>query len=207
MIRTLLFDADGVIQTTSDSFYSEIKSHVPLDQAEEFIQQVFAAERPALTGKADFRENLQLLLEQWQVVKSVDEVLATWHRINIVPSVLAMLKGFRDEGYKVCLATNQQANRMRYMRHELGLDDHFDHAFYSCELGAAKPSAEYFSSIMEQLDTVPLEVLFIDDSADNIASATRCGIHTEHFCVDGRRDPVADLSNALRKHLPDGACS
>jgi hypothetical protein len=72
MITTLLFDADGVIQTTSDAFYSEIKSHVASEHAEKFIQQVFATERPSLTGKADFRENLQLLLQQWRVVNSVD---------------------------------------------------------------------------------------------------------------------------------------
>jgi HAD superfamily hydrolase (TIGR01509 family) len=119
-------------------------------------------------------------------------VFATWHRIEIVPGVLSMLKGLRNEGYKVCLATNQQANRMRYMRRELGLDDHFDHTFYSCEVGAAKPSADYFDSIMGQLKVAPREVLFIDDSVDNIASAAQCGIHTEHFCVDGRMDPVMD---------------
>lgn len=198
MIKALLFDADGVLQETAASFFTDIRSLVSVERADEFLEQVFAAERPALIGQSNFREDLQALLKQWQIDESVDEILAMWHRIDLVPGILSLIKDLRDNGYTACLATNQQALRMRYMRHSMGLDQHFKHAYYSCELGVAKPSSEYFLAIQRDLSIGPDEILFIDDSAANILGADSCGLLTEHFSLVGRPDAAGDLARIIR---------
>ena len=198
MITTLLFDADGVLQATEDSFYTDIKSLVSVQHADEFLGQVFAAERPSLAGQADFREDLQYLLKQWRVDQSVDEVLAMWHRTDLVPGILSLLKALRHIGCTVCLATNQQVIRMQYMRHSMGLDQHFDRSYYSCELGVVKPSRHYFLAIQRDLGVAPEQILFIDDSSLNIEGADACGLLTEHFSLVGRDDAAVDLAKLIR---------
>ncbi|MDP6346175.1 MAG: HAD-IA family hydrolase, partial [Alphaproteobacteria bacterium] len=42
-------------------------------------------------------------------------------------------------------------------------------AFFSSQLGAAKPDREVFHRLLAELDHAPAETLFIDDSADYIA--------------------------------------
>ncbi|MFT4798862.1 MAG: putative hydrolase of the HAD superfamily [Candidatus Azotimanducaceae bacterium] len=198
MTTTLLLDADGVLQETAASFYTDIKALVNAEDADRFLEQIFAAERPALTGQADFREDLQTLLKQWQVLHAVDDVLAIWYRIDLVPGILSLLKNLRDRGCTVCLATNQQASRMQYMRHHMRLDQHFDRAYYSCELGVAKPSSEYFVAIQHDLGVAADQILFIDDSLPNIEGAARSGLLTEHFSLVGRDDAALDLAKLIR---------
>ena len=87
MIKAVLFDADGVLQETAASFFTDIKSLASVERADDFLEQVFATEGPALIGQSNFREDLHTLLKQLQAEDSVDEVLAMWHRINLVPII------------------------------------------------------------------------------------------------------------------------
>ena len=56
----------------------------------------------------------------------------------------------------------------------------------SAEVGMMKPDPEIFKLACEQFDLRPEDIFFIDDSAANIASATKLGFHTHHFV-----DPAA----------------
>jgi putative hydrolase of the HAD superfamily len=87
----------------------------------------------------------------------------------------------RRRGYLCCLATNQQAYRMRRMAEGLGLRELFDHAFYSCEIGFRKPDPAYFRHILETLDLEPSATLFIDDSQPNVDTAAALGIRAAYF--------------------------
>ncbi len=51
----------------------------------------------------------------------------------------------------------------------------FDQVFASCELGVAKPSAEFFSRIQEHLKVAVEGLCLIDDSERNVAAAKIAG--------------------------------
>ena len=64
-IKAILFDADGVIQTTHPPFLEKLAA-IPLDgdsSVEEFVREVAALERSALTGAGDFAASLGELLQ------------------------------------------------------------------------------------------------------------------------------------------------
>ena len=58
---------------------------------------------------------------------------------------------------------------------------HFDHRYYSCRLGAAKPDPRAFELVLSDLGAQPDEVLFIDDRAENTRAAGDLGMHTITF--------------------------
>jgi putative hydrolase of the HAD superfamily len=60
----------------------------------------------------------------------------------------------------------------------------FDHEFYSCRMGLAKPAKAYFTAILSELDVRPDTVLFIDDRQANVAAAREVGINAAIFEVD-----------------------
>lgn len=68
----------------------------------------------------------------------------------------------------------------------------FDHRYYSCRLGVAKPAPQAFRHVLTDLGAQPGEVLFIDDRAENTRAARDLGMRTITFTSAG------DLDRELR---------
>lgn len=58
-----------------------------------------------------------------------------------------------------------------------GLNDLFEKAYYSFQLGKRKPEASFFQLILEENKIKAEESLFIDDTFSNIEAAEKEGIH------------------------------
>ena len=87
----------------------------------------------------------------------------------------------RRAGVRVSLAANQQAERAAFMSRTLGYEERFDDLFYSFALGHAKPSEAYFSAVLETLEQLPAQVLFVDDTAANVEIAQSVGLHARTY--------------------------
>lgn len=181
-IHSILLDADGVIQLPSPEWRRRLEALVPdQNRADEFLAELFAAERPCITGEQDFGLILEDILQRWQCGVSAGDVLDIWTLIEPSHEVLELVSELKQQGHRVCLATNQQRHRARYMSDVLGYDALFDASFYSCDVGHAKPDRSYFLHMMEKLDAKAGELLFIDDKDANVAVARDLGIHAEQF--------------------------
>jgi catechol 2,3-dioxygenase-like lactoylglutathione lyase family enzyme len=140
VIEAVLFDADGVVQTTAEGWRNALGGLCgDPSRTETFLQAVFDAERPALTGHSNFESSLAAVLESWECAAGVEDALRVWEMIEPSEAVLSIVDRLRTSGTRVGLATNQQTVRARFMTQELGYAARFDDLFYSCHLGAAKP--------------------------------------------------------------------
>ena len=147
-IRAVLLDADGVVQLPGSAWSGSLGALCgDPDRADEFRADVFAAEKPCLTGAADFESALAQVLRKWQSSVSVEVALRAWTDIEPAADILDLVRSLRSSGVSVSLATNQQAHRAHFMTNSLGYRTHFDHLLYSCELGFSKPSVEYSNRI------------------------------------------------------------
>ena len=197
MIRAILFDADGVIQTAPNT-RSLLKSLITeSEQADRFLAEVFAAERPCLTGQKDFAQELQIVLNRWNVRTPIRHALAIWESIQPISEVMSEISNIRKNGISCYLATNQQLLRADYMRSAFNYDILFDGAFYSYEVGAAKPDELYFQRVLSRLPIPSSQVLFIDDNAANIEAARICGMRALQFDATSIDNPVEALCTAL----------
>jgi putative hydrolase of the HAD superfamily len=181
-IGVVLLDADGVIQRTAsdwrDQFSAMLDDPANLDA---FVADVFAAERPCLTGTVDFPTQLGEVLQRWGTRTTVEQALSVWTHIEVDHDVLGLVQTLRRSNVVCCLASNQQAYRARYMSDELGYRDRFDREFYSCCVGHAKPDPQYFAHILAQTQLPPEQALFIDDVEANVVSARQVGIPSVRF--------------------------
>ena len=193
-ISTVLLDADGVVQTTSPGWLDEL-GRLCGDPAssEAFLEEVFAAEGPALTGSGHFRTALAEVLARWNSPVGVEEALRVWQMIEPQAGVLEEAGRLRRAGVRVSLATNQQAERAAFMSRTLGYEEMFDDLFYSFEIGHAKPSGAYFSAVLERLDRPGSEVLFVDDNAKNVAAARAVGLHARVYDLQTGRTGLTAL--------------
>jgi putative hydrolase of the HAD superfamily len=182
--RAILFDADGVIQRGNAERFFGIARDVfgaQRDGFDDFMNDVYAAEHLPALGQADFAETLAAVLERWSCASQVDTFLVAWEHIDLLPGGLDAVAEMRRRGYLCCLATNQQAYRMRHMSEVLGLGSHFDREFYSCAMGCRKPDTAYFRHILGELGIEPGQALFIDDSQPNVDAAASLGIRAAFF--------------------------
>ncbi len=102
-----------------------------------------------------------------------------WLRLN--PLTLSTVLGHaRRTGARLALLSNapepiaSAIDRCHWSRH-------FDHRYYSCRLGAAKPDPRAFRLVLGDLGAQPDEVLFVDDRAENTRSARDLGMHAITF--------------------------
>ena len=197
MIRHVLVDADGVVQRGAGDFLGKLQRHLGED-AVDILTNALPPDGPVLRGEGEVVPLLAAaLLERGSDAEAAELFAEVWLAIEVLPESLALVRSLRDLGLGVHLATNQDRGRAEYMKAELGYDAVFDRAFYSCDLGCAKPSADYFDAVVDALGAAPGEVLFIDDSPANVEGARAAGLHAERWEID---DGVPVLRRLLAAH-------
>jgi len=183
MLKTILFDVDGVI-IKRKRYFSECFSQefgVPMDTMFAFFENEF---QQCLVGKADLKKELSKYALQWGWEKSVDELLVYWfsRESEIDDRIMESLQAIRKRGIRCYLATNNETYRATYLLNALGLRERVDGIFASHDLGWLKTKKEFWEAVHVSLGKGDKnQVLVWDDDERNIQSAARFGFHAEHF--------------------------
>ena len=190
-IGCVLFDADEVLQYPAPERIERLERALGVlpQPVERFLKEVSEAEHSTMTGELDVEQVLGRVLERWGAEAGKACRLCEWiASVTVDAEMLNLVARIRASGRICALATNQQRHRARFMAEVLGYAGAFDHSFYSCELGFAKPDSRYFGAVLERLRLAPERVLFFDDNVQNVEAAGAIGIHAEQFVNtrDGR---------------------
>jgi len=194
-VRAVLLDADGVLQLIGTPWYQALSD----GGGEPFAKALLAGEGDALAGRESLRDLLDRLIVELGLAGDADELMDLWRRATPDPLAWELVRELRASGYLTVLATNQQRERREWMRTALGYDGLCDIDAYSCLLGVAKPDPDYFRAVLTMARVDADEALFVDDSAENIATASALGLRTLHHPTDSggrvlRRELIEALS-------------
>lgn len=156
---------------------------IPPARLEPFFKGPFL---DCIVGRRDLREMLAPQLVAWGWTGSVDELLEFWFRREhvVCPEVMAAVRHLRGKGHRCLLGTNQEKYRAAYMRREMRFEEEFDAVCASCDLGAAKPSAEFFHGVERRVGQPGARFLLIDDSEKNVRGAQAVGWDAVHYTGD-----------------------
>lgn len=102
------------------------------------------------------------------------------YRGDVDPEVLALVREARSAGVPVGLATNA-TDQLDADLVALGLAGEFDAVANSSKLGAAKPSAAYYSAACELVKTPAERCLLLDDSTRFVAGARAAGLTAHRY--------------------------
>lgn len=118
---------------------------------------------------------------------SETELVSAWNAIILdFPSHrLEFLKQLQQQAaHRIFLWSNTNALHLERVQEVMGQQNYkaflsyFEKHYFSHELGMRKPEPICFTSILEEQNLRPEETLFIDDTPDNTAVASRLGLQT-----------------------------
>jgi putative hydrolase of the HAD superfamily len=178
-IRTVLFDADGVLQRPTvwwrEAFEPILGSSDPASLGP-FLEDILQAESTALCTPSGFVEALALVLNKWHRPERLADALRALNAIDIYEDVMRVAQSLRRAGIPCHIASNQQASRAHHMSEVLSYKALFGQEFYSCYLGVAKPDIAFFQRVLHALGVRGNNVLFLDDREENVRAARKAGL-------------------------------
>jgi putative hydrolase of the HAD superfamily len=180
-LKAVIFDADGVL-LTSGFFSEELERSYGLPTSATLPFFTGALEE-CLVGRADMKQVLAPFLAQWNWPGSTEDFMERWfsHGAGVDLRLGETIAGLRQRGLRCYLATNQESYRIAYMREQMGFDQLFDGIFYSGGLGCKKTDARFYHAVMRATELTGAEILFWDDTFENIVAARAQGWNAEHY--------------------------
>jgi putative hydrolase of the HAD superfamily len=123
-----------------------------------------------------------------------------WNRIFVgeIPGVAALLRQAKALVPLYVFSNSNPTHHAYWAREYADTLGHFQKIFVSFRLGRRKPEAEAFALVSSEIG-VPLEnILFLDDTEENVRSAASLGMQAVHV------KSIADIENALIEYYVTG---
>ncbi|PJE77147.1 hypothetical protein COV05_00865 [Candidatus Uhrbacteria bacterium CG10_big_fil_rev_8_21_14_0_10_48_16] len=192
---TIFFDADGVLVKDKFLFTDQLTLDygIEVEKMLPFFTGVF---RECAVGKADLKEELVKVIDDWGWNGTVDELLTYWltKGTQIEEDVLEFVKSLRDKGILCFMATDQENYRGEHLRQTLGGGKVFKEVFHSAGVGHSKKTPEFWDEVFKRIgEPSRSQTLFIDDDKEKVDAVAQFGIDTYLY---------TDLET-LKKYLQD----
>lgn len=187
MIKAVLFDYFGVV--ASSAYWNNIKQ---LEKSAGRHQRFHELADKVNMGKLDWPKFCSEIAADLGLNES--EVEERYNRHSINRQVVALAKQLSHK-YVVGLASNAHYHLLRPQLEATGLDSIFSPILLSSELGAVKPSADFYKKAISSLQLPADSILLIDDMAVNVDGARAYGMHGLVFKTVSELEK--DLSSVL----------
>lgn len=180
MIKTILFDYAGVITPTNNNYDFALKNCKRFNLSpKELMKMTYEnwAETAIGIQKCSFfwgQIAKKLNIKPNEVRKLVIETFPVDKRM------IAIINKTKKK-YTNVLFSNQIEDWINKFIKDNKLENSFDYLINSYIVGVRKPDQKMFFEALKKTSSKPEEVLFIDDSIENIEAAKEIGINTIHF--------------------------
>ena len=207
MIKTIAFDLGGVIMTIDNDEpvrrFKEIGAADAEKLLDPYVQSGFFGDLES--GKITEEEFRQRLSTHVGTEVSWERCQYAWKGyVKEVPTYsIDALSRIREMGYRLVLASNTNGFMQAWAdSDEFSGDGHplsyyFDRLYRSYEMREMKPQARFFRYILREENTLPEEILFVDDSMRNCAAASELGFRT--LCPENGTDWTSVVMEFLRR--------
>lgn len=182
--KVILFDADGVTLKDEGLFTDKLKQQGFIPSTEKTVPFFKGVFQDCLVGKADLKNELTKVIQDWGWQGTVDEIVDFWLSVgdDLNLEVLSFISKLKENNVACYMTTDQEKYRGQYLREKFG--DIFEDFFISGEIGSTKKEPRYFEHVYSKVKSRvsdKSEILFIDDMVHNVENAQAFGIDAIHF--------------------------
>ena len=122
---------------------------------------------------------------------------------GVFPDMAAYVRRLRQHVSVVCLSNTQILHWQAILDHWLG-PDFFDACYLSHEMGMEKPQADIYTELARREGVSGAEIVFIDDTPENIEAAKEAG-WTDSILHVSEAATMQAIDNSLHRAQPAAA--
>lgn len=181
----IVFDFGGVLFDWSPRYLYKKYFNGDLEAVDRFLAEVgfyeWNDEQDRGRSFADaIREITQRFPQYAGLIRAYDEDYEESIGGTIQTSV-DLLRSFKQAGYPLYALSNWSVEKFAVIRPKYAFLDWFDDILISAEVKLIKPDPRIFSVFLERAGRKASECLFIDDSRENAAVASRLGFNAIYY--------------------------
>lgn len=185
-VKIILFDIDGVIIRPPCYFPEKLEKEYWYKNAKIIFNDFFKKYNKDLTEwKKSIKKELLPYLKKINWEKGVNNFLKEVYNFEseyLDIRILEKVRELQSVGIKCYLATSQEKERWEYFLNELNFKSIFDGYFISNELWYRKEDINFWKKLLLKIPNInENEILFFDDSKENIKIAESIGIKSFLF--------------------------
>ena len=171
MINLIIFDMDGVLVDAKELHYQA------LNKALDYVDKKYVIEREEHLSTYDglpTKKKLELLTKNkglpveshnlvWEKKQQFTENIVC-NEMTYDERMRNILSRLKDDGYKLCVASNSIRNSVKMILLRKGLLEYFDFYYSNQDVSEPKPSVEMYLKCMIKAGSSPKQTLIIEDS-------------------------------------------
>ncbi|MGR4864271.1 HAD family hydrolase [Caulobacter sp. LARHSG274] len=198
--RALLWDVGNVIvRWNPRTLYAKIFRE-PAD-IDRFLSHVCTSDWHAATDRGvSFADNIAALSAEHP--HHAEHIAAWWDRwpemfSGAIAETESVIEDLAARGVPQFALTNMSSQTWPDVKAMSPVFRHFRAAVVSAEERVIKPQPRIYEIVLERTGLAPADLLFVDDSAANIAAAQAMGFHTHHFTDPAALRPAIEGAGLL----------
>lgn len=208
MIKTVIFDMDGVIVDTEPLHY--IAYHKHFNHLDIDVPHELYASFTGLSTKNTY----QRLIENFGLTHSVEELIQakrdffndlfdTKEDLELLPGVYNLIKNLHASGIQLVLASSASKVTIKRVFDRFGLHQYFTHTVSGEDFPQSKPNPAIFLKAAELSGTPVSECIVIEDSANGIKAANAAGIYCVAYKSENTAPQDLSLANIVIDHFDE----
>lgn len=208
MIRTVIFDMDGVIIDTEPSHH-----HAFFTQFAELGIPVTDAEYATFLGKST-RNVFQHLKEKYHLAQDVETLLKRKRELfnksfdedaglDLLPGVRTLIEDLQQHGVQLVVASSASKATIARVFNRFGLGPYFTHIVSGEDFERSKPDPAIFLRAAELAETPVSECIVIEDSANGVAAAKAAGIYCIGYASEHSAGQDLKLADRVIQHFSE----
>ena len=191
MIKTVIFDLDGLLADTETNWYKVCKELME-SYGKEFTLDAYVRDH---SGKT-IVDNANLYIKNYDLPLSTEEcvewLVSTEMRnvekgVPMMKGAMELLQYLKENRYKIILGTSSKLDRALTILKGNQADQYFDDFVVGYDVERSKPFPDIFLKAAEKAGAKPEECLVLEDSEAGIQAAYAAGIPV--ICIPDLKKP------------------
>ncbi|MDO7887242.1 HAD family hydrolase [Hymenobacter cheonanensis] len=182
MIRTVIFDMDGVIIDTEPihhqaffTQFAELGITVPDELYASFLGSSTRNVFQQLKQQFGLPQEVEALLLRKREL--FNQTFDTDASLDLLPGVRALIEDIQRHGIQLVVASSASKATIARVFKRFGLAPYFAHVVSGEDFAQSKPNPAIFLHAASQAETPVTECIVIEDSANGVAAAKAAGIY------------------------------